>query len=642
MLFADGDGSWTDTNVSEPGYANQPGVIAIPGDTIDSFVFVDSQTGVITIKGNDQPNTAYVRQQGTGQIEVEIAGAGKRIFDSSWITQIIFDGGAGGDRFENNTDIPVTAYGGSGNDTLQGGAGDDDLHGNEGNDFLDGGNGDDDLNGGIGNDTLEGGAHDDYLFGHDGIDHLKGEGGNDTLRGGAGGDDLDGGADIDTVDYSHESDGVHVDLRDREGWVGNVKDYVTRIENIIGTSKGDDLRGDDLPNVIKGGGGKDDIYGRDGNDQLEGGTGNDHIRGQTGADILLGGDDNDILEGGDGSDLLDGGPGTNDNRSDAYDSVVMSPEAIQHAEASAAHEWKYAWGQTIDPVDWTILGIAAGASIWTANPAIIYGVLETKLINQFNSIISQIGMSQEDYTNIFREILTAQGSEITVNGYQFKAGFKTESKEFFSATRDGLLEEAENLTIDYIIGVAGDYVVEADIPIVSDTVDFFRTEFGMTDVNIHKPYIAWRKTGSSNLTSSNESIEASPKSQSLSRWEVRTALHSASAYWRDEGAGLSRLNSLKVQIADLPGTTLGNAEGTPITIDQDAAGHGWFVDHSPADDADLPGNRMDLLTAVTHEVGHVLGHNHNHEDDEMDEVLDLGERHIPTAWACDFATSRLS
>ena len=32
VLFANGDGTWTGTNKSEPGWANQPGVIAVPGD----------------------------------------------------------------------------------------------------------------------------------------------------------------------------------------------------------------------------------------------------------------------------------------------------------------------------------------------------------------------------------------------------------------------------------------------------------------------------------------------------------------------------------------------------------------------------------------------------------------------------------
>jgi hypothetical protein len=54
--------------------------------------------------------------------------------------------------------------------------------------------------------------------------------------------------------------------------------------------------------------------------------------------------------------------------------------------------------------------------------------------------------------------------------------------------------------------------------------------------------------------------------------------------------------------------------GNTVWLDRDAAGHGWFVDPTPADDAEFPAakgdpafGRMDLLTVVTHEVGRLLG-----------------------------------
>jgi hypothetical protein len=50
-----------------------------------------------------------------------------------------------------------------------------------------------------------------------------------------------------------------------------------------------------------------------------------------------------------------------------------------------------------------------------------------------------------------------------------------------------------------------------------------------------------------------------------------------------------------------------------IFIDADAAGYGWFVDETPEDDVEFAtadseaDGKMDLLTAVMHELGHVLG-----------------------------------
>src|SRR5690606_31848077 len=60
--------------------------------------------------------------------------------------------------------------GGSGNDVMDGGAGDDVLSGGSGNDALEGGAGDDILAGGSGNDILHGGLGDDVLTGGEGDD----------------------------------------------------------------------------------------------------------------------------------------------------------------------------------------------------------------------------------------------------------------------------------------------------------------------------------------------------------------------------------------------------------------------------------------------------------------------------------------
>lgn len=76
-------------------------------------------------------------------------------------------------------------FGGGGNDTLLGGYGV-----NGGDDTLDGGYGDDHLRGIMGNDQLYGGAGNDWLWGGDGNDTLDGGYGRDTLDGGDGDDVL--------------------------------------------------------------------------------------------------------------------------------------------------------------------------------------------------------------------------------------------------------------------------------------------------------------------------------------------------------------------------------------------------------------------------------------------------------------------
>jgi hypothetical protein len=75
----------------------------------------------------------------------------------------------------------------------------------------------------------------------------------------------------------------------------------------------------------------------------------------------------------------------------------------------------------------------------------------------------------------------------------------------------------------------------------------------------------------------------------------------AISQWEATSLGSGRnLRGVNVRLADLPGAYLGLAYPDLVLIDSDAAGHGWSVGASdPA--------RMDLLTAVAHELGHVLG-----------------------------------
>jgi len=78
--------------------------------------------------------------------------------------------------------------GGTGNDTLAGGAGADLVFGQNGNDTIIGDDGYDLLCGGTGNDTLSGGAGGDSLVGGNGNDRLTGGPGADRFSGGSGTD----------------------------------------------------------------------------------------------------------------------------------------------------------------------------------------------------------------------------------------------------------------------------------------------------------------------------------------------------------------------------------------------------------------------------------------------------------------------
>jgi len=93
--------------------------------------------------------------------------------------------GAGDDEITidlDGADVRVWVFGGSGDDTITGGAGNDRLFGQRGDDTLEGGDGNDVLRGGPGKDTLTGGEGADRLFGGRGRDSVHGLRSDDRLR----------------------------------------------------------------------------------------------------------------------------------------------------------------------------------------------------------------------------------------------------------------------------------------------------------------------------------------------------------------------------------------------------------------------------------------------------------------------------
>ena len=110
---------------------------------------------------------------------------------------------------------------------------------------------------------------------------------------------------------------------------------------------------------------------------------------------------------------------------------------------------------------------------------------------------------------------------------------------------------------------------------------------------------------------------------------------------------LAGVINANINIADLTDSAVGQTTGTTITLDTNAAGHGWFIDSTPGSNEEwLPthnpnewiakegsdaAGKMDMLSVLLHEYGHVLGIGHSaNGHDLMATTLTPGMRRMPT------------
>jgi hypothetical protein len=104
----------------------------------------------------------------------------------------------------------------------------------------------------------------------------------------------------------------------------------------------------------------------------------------------------------------------------------------------------------------------------------------------------------------------------------------------------------------------------------------------------------------------------------------------AIADWAATGLSANQVAALRsahFEIADLPGGLLAETAGNEIIIDSNAAGYGWALG------AVVSPHKVDLLTVVCHELGHLIGLSDvdtlTHPGDVMDATLTPGTRRLP-------------
>ena len=285
------------------------------GNPLDNFLRGGSGNDIIAgMEGND----TMLGDAGNDNI---IGGAGVDVLNGGAGNDLLFAGGSSANDFliggsgtdlasyageTANLNINLTAGSASstaiGTDSISGvenvfaGDGNDIIVGSSDDNVLDGDDGDDLIVADAGNDTLRGGPNNDQLFGAGGSDELFGQADDDTLNGGGGSDMLDGGngndtlqasagddsifggSGIDTYDLSFTSADATVGLGLQNAFSTEIgTDFVSGVENVLGSTGNDRITGDINVNVLNGGQGNDTLVAGPGADTLIGGNGSDWV-----------------------------------------------------------------------------------------------------------------------------------------------------------------------------------------------------------------------------------------------------------------------------------------------------------------------------------------------------------------------------
>jgi Ca2+-binding RTX toxin-like protein len=217
---------------------------------------------------------------------------------------------------------------------------------------------DDTVTGDAADNVIQAGAGDDVVTGGDGDDVVCAGAGDDLVvilasqsDSNDGDDHYDGGEGIDTIDLSALVEAVVADFE--ECFAEGAEIGRDRIENF---------------EIIRGGGGNDQLTGGKGNDILHGGAGNDRLKGRDGDDILVGGAGHDDVQGNGGNDtylvIVRAEEAPISDGDDDFD----GGEGIDVYDASATKH-----GVTIDLYAGRALGAEIGADVLTSVEAGVGG-----------------------------------------------------------------------------------------------------------------------------------------------------------------------------------------------------------------------------------------------------------------------------
>jgi len=182
----------------------------------------------------------------------------------------------------------------------------------------------------------------------------------------------------------------------------------------------------------------------------------------------------------------------------------------------------------------------------------------------------------------------------------------------------------------------------------NNTTGFANTVFAYGQANAGLIPLVGNWTASGQAEMAATQVTAAANVPALAQSDLQPIVNEAITLWSQAGldaATVQKLRQAQFVINDLPGAEVGETDGNVIHLDPTAAGNGWFVDPTPASNEEFSASagtqqlqavdpraldRIDLLTVVEHELGHVAGVGDLDavSDDLMSGVLGTGVRRI--------------
>jgi Ca2+-binding RTX toxin-like protein len=249
-----------------------------------------------------------------------------------------------------------------------------------------------------------------------------------------------------------------------------------------------------------------------------------------------------------------------------------------------------------------IVGLASGSG-YTGTGTATVGIADalaatTPPIASIQSTSVLEGASKTTKTVRMKVVLSAAATTDVVVRLRITGGTATSGSDYraWSPTERTVTILAGKLVAEFEIVVIGDNAREANETVVISIVGIT----GATGLN---------STGTLTILDDDSkltTIGEGPGADRLLQSDAERLLAVAVDIWRASGVPAARLAGVRVVVTDLAPGELGHAVGRTIYLDADAAGWGWHLDPMSA----VPADRIDLLTVLLHELGHVLGLDH--------------------------------